>query len=148
MTQTAPSTATGTPEQPAWQAMDVDDTIARTQTRPEGLANADAALRLATHPTDGIKNGLVILAVVALNTLIGFVQEFKAGKAIEALSRRVPENASVMHGGRRVTVAAANVLANVLVGAIILPVVGLEKWWRRRRAGNEARGSDTRGILQ
>ena len=26
-----------------------------------------------------------------------------------------------------------DVLASILVGAVILPVVGLEKWWRRRR---------------
>jgi Ca2+-transporting ATPase len=30
--------------------------------------------------------------------------------------------------------AAEDVLASVLVGAVILPVVGLEKWWRRRGA--------------
>ena len=44
---------------------------------------ASAAVAMAVDPTDGTKNGLVILAVVVLNTLIGFIQEFKAGKRSE-----------------------------------------------------------------
>jgi Ca2+-transporting ATPase len=64
---------------------------------------------------DGIKNGLVILAVVALNTLIGFVQEFKAGKAIEALSKMVPENVVVLRDGKKATVAAAELVPGDVV---------------------------------
>ena len=46
---------------------------------------ASGVVAMVVDPTDGIKNGLVILAVVALNTIIGLVQEVKAGKASEAL---------------------------------------------------------------
>ncbi len=74
-----------------------------------------AVVAMAVDPTDGIKNGLVILAVVVLNTLIGFVQEFKAGKAIEALSRMVPENASVLRDGRTTTISAADLVRGDIV---------------------------------
>ena len=46
-----------------------------------------------------ITDGLVVLAVVIINTVIGFIQEFKAGNAIEALSDMVPENATVLRDG-------------------------------------------------
>ena len=74
-----------------------------------------AVVAMAVDPTDGVKNGLVILAVVVLNTIIGFVQEFKAGKAIEALSRMVPENASAVRDGHRITVAAADLVPGDVV---------------------------------
>ncbi|MBE0529995.1 MAG: HAD-IC family P-type ATPase, partial [Rhodospirillales bacterium] len=74
-----------------------------------------AAVAMAVDPTDGTKNGLVILAVVVLNTLIGFVQEFKAGKAIEALSQMVPENATVMRDGSKVTIPAADLVPGDVV---------------------------------
>ncbi len=48
-----------------------------------------------------VTDGAVVLAVVVLNTLIGFVQEFRAGRAIESLSRMVPENAQVLREGRQ-----------------------------------------------
>jgi len=64
---------------------------------------------------DGIKNGLVILAVVLLNTLIGFVQEFKAGKAIEALSKMVPENVTAIRDGNKATLAAAELVPGDVV---------------------------------
>ena len=54
------------------------------------LIASGAVAVAADFAGDGLKNGAVILAVVVLNTLIGFVQEFKAGKAIEALSQMVP----------------------------------------------------------
>ena len=49
MTQAAPSTTADTPTLPPWHALGVDEAIALTQTRPEGLATADGAMRLKTH---------------------------------------------------------------------------------------------------
>ena len=40
--------------------------------------------------------------------------------------------------------APGDVLASILVGAVILPVVGLEKWWRRRRTVKD----EPAGIMQ
>ncbi|GHG94460.1 HAD-IC family P-type ATPase [Comamonas sp. JC664] len=54
-----------------------------------------------------VTDGLVVAAVVVLNTLIGFVQEYRAGKAIESLSRMVPETATVIRAGRKLRVPAA-----------------------------------------
>jgi len=45
-------------------------------------------------------DGLVVLGAVALNAVIGFLQEFRAGKAIAALSRMVPQEAQVIRDGR------------------------------------------------
>ncbi|MBK7002599.1 MAG: HAD-IC family P-type ATPase [Rhodoferax sp.] len=71
---------------------------------------ASGFVAMLVDPGDGIKNGLVILGVVVLNTLIGFVQEFKAGKAIEALSQMVPENVTVLRDGKKATVAGADLV--------------------------------------
>ena len=76
---------------------------------------ASAVVAIAVDPGDGVKNGLVILAVVILNTLIGFVQEFKASKAIEALSRMVPENAAAIRAGRKVTIPATELVPGDMV---------------------------------
>jgi Ca2+-transporting ATPase len=76
---------------------------------------ASAVVAMVVDPTDGVKNGLVILAVVVLNTLIGFVQEFKAGKAIEALSRMVPEHAAVLREGRKATLPATELVPGDVV---------------------------------
>jgi len=62
-----------------------------------------------------ITDGLVVLAVVVLNTVIGFVQEFRAGRAIEALSRMVPELATVLRGGRKVTLPAPELVPGDVV---------------------------------
>ena len=96
----------------------------------------------------------------------GFVQEFKAGKAIKALRDSVRKigvftNKTVFAGIAAIIalqaifiyapfmhaifdsapLAPGDVLASILVGAVILPVVGLEKWWRRRRTVAEKHGS-------
>lgn len=47
-----------------------------------------------------INDGLVVAAVVVINTIIGFIQEYKAGKAIEALAQMVPEFATVIRDGK------------------------------------------------
>src|SRR5690606_33677584 len=63
----------------------------------------------------GIKNGLVILAVVICNSVIGFVQEYKAGKAIEALSRMVPEYVTALRDGLQVKLPASEVVPGDVV---------------------------------
>ncbi len=43
----------------------------------------------------------VIAAVVVVNAIVGFIQESKAGKAIESLSRMIVTEATVRRGGKR-----------------------------------------------
>jgi magnesium-transporting ATPase (P-type) len=63
----------------------------------------------------GLKNGIVILAVVVINSIIGFIQEFKAGKAIEALSQMVPEVVRLLRDGRPVSLTAAGLVPGDIV---------------------------------
>jgi len=63
------------------------------------LASAAVAIALG-KATDGG----VVLAVVVLNSIIGFVQEYRAGRAIEALRDMVPESATGLRDGVRQTV--------------------------------------------
>jgi calcium-translocating P-type ATPase len=62
-----------------------------------------------------ITDGLVVLSVVVVNTIIGFIQEFKAGKAIEALSEMVPENATVHRDKRKTAIPVAEIVPGDLV---------------------------------
>ena len=62
-----------------------------------------------------LTDGIVVLAVVVINALIGFVQEFKAEKAISALSEMVPQNATVVREGKHVTVAASELVPGDVV---------------------------------
>jgi len=74
-----------------------------------------AVIAMLVDPVDGIKNGLVILAVVIINTIIGFAQEFKASKAIESLSAMVPEFAMVQRDGKRVQLPVAGLVPGDVV---------------------------------
>ncbi len=49
-------------------------------------------------------DGAVVLGAVLVNVVIGFLQEFRAGQAIEALSKMVPHEATVIRGGHEQTV--------------------------------------------
>jgi magnesium-transporting ATPase (P-type) len=62
-----------------------------------------------------ITDGLVVFSVVVINTIIGFIQEYKAGKAIEALSEMVPENATVYRDGRKVSIPVAEIVPGDVV---------------------------------
>lgn len=55
-------------------------------------------------------DGAVVLGVVIANAAIGFVQEFRASKAIEALTALVPEQATVLRDGQRLTISAADLV--------------------------------------
>jgi magnesium-transporting ATPase (P-type) len=62
-----------------------------------------------------VVDGGVVLGVVVLNTIIGFIQEFRAGKAIEALIEMVPETATVVRDNARVTIPAADLVPGDVV---------------------------------
>ncbi len=62
-----------------------------------------------------ITDGLVVLAVVIVNTIIGFIQEFKAGKAIAALSEMVPENATVLRDGKFIMTPVSEIVPGDIV---------------------------------
>ena len=63
---------------------------------------------------------MVILLVVALNALLGFVQEYRAERALEALRRFVTRTARVRRGGTTEEVPAAQVVK----GDVVLLEVG------------------------
>jgi Ca2+-transporting ATPase len=62
-----------------------------------------------------VVDGVVVLAVVAANALVGFVQEWQADRSIAALDGLVPERAAVVRGGRRLRVAAGHVVRGDLL---------------------------------
>ncbi|MGE5153892.1 MAG: cation-translocating P-type ATPase [Bdellovibrio bacteriovorus] len=62
-----------------------------------------------------VTDGLVVLAVVVLNSLIGFIQEYRASRAIEALRGMVPEYASVLRDGGRHRLPVADLVPGDLV---------------------------------
>ncbi len=57
----------------------------------------------------------VILGVVVINALIGFIQEGKAEKALEAITRMLPLEATVIRDGKRQTVTAADLVPGDVV---------------------------------
>lgn len=67
-----------------------------------------------------ITDGSVVFAVVVINTIIGFFQEYRAGKAIEALSDMVPEIAAVIRDGKRNDLP----VADLVPGDVILLASG------------------------
>ena len=57
-----------------------------------------------------IVDGSVVLGVVFINTVIGFIQEYKAGKDIEALTSLVPVETTVLRDGRRTSIQAPQIV--------------------------------------
>ena len=60
-------------------------------------------------------DGAVVLSVVVANAAIGFLQEFRAGKEIEALIDMVPDFALVVRNGMRLTVPVADLVPGDIV---------------------------------
>jgi Ca2+-transporting ATPase len=74
------------------------------------LAAGVVALVLNKH-TDAA----VVFGAVVINAVIGFLQEYRAGKAIEELAALLPEMATVMRGGRPVAVHARELVPGDVV---------------------------------
>jgi Ca2+-transporting ATPase len=62
-----------------------------------------------------IVDGIVVLAVVVVNAMIGAFQEFRAGRAIDALRSMVPEQVDVLRGGYPASIAAAELVPGDIV---------------------------------
>ncbi len=74
------------------------------------LASAVAAFALGER-----EDSAVVLAVVVLNSLIGFVQEFRAGRAIAALAELVADPARVRRDGAWTEIPAEDVVPGDVV---------------------------------
>jgi len=62
-----------------------------------------------------VTDGIVVFAVVVVNSIIGFIQEYKAGKAIEALNNMVPENATVVRDGNVISIPVSEIVPGDIV---------------------------------
>jgi magnesium-transporting ATPase (P-type) len=62
-----------------------------------------------------VVDGLVVLAVVVLNALIGFVQEYRARDVIASLSAMVPEHATVLRAGQTLRLPVASLVPGDVV---------------------------------
>ncbi|KAI9095800.1 hypothetical protein DFS34DRAFT_715780 [Phlyctochytrium arcticum] len=73
------------------------------------------AAAIAQFATDDAKAGIVLLVVVAMNIVIGFSQEYKANKALEALLSLSVPKASVIRDGRQETIDSEGLVPGDLV---------------------------------
>lgn len=75
------------------------------------LLGAAALTTLMEHWLDAA----VIFGVVVINALIGFIQEGKAEKALEAIRKMLSHQAMVLRGGKRVQIAARDLVPGDIV---------------------------------
>jgi len=75
------------------------------------LIGAAVLAALLDHALDAV----VIIAVVIINAVIGVVQEGRAEKALEAVSRLIEPVTSVIRDGNRLTIAAEDVVPGDIV---------------------------------
>jgi Ca2+-transporting ATPase len=66
------------------------------------LLVAGAVAFALKKPTDAA----VVIGAVLINALIGFIQEYRAGKAIEALAAMIPEVSTAIRNGQSIAVSA------------------------------------------
>ncbi|MDZ4667688.1 MAG: cation-translocating P-type ATPase [bacterium] len=68
-----------------------------------------------SYTVGDLKDTIVILIIVLLNSIIGFVQEFRAEKAMEALKKMSSLNASVRREGNIVQLSASELVLGDMV---------------------------------
>ncbi|MFQ6076774.1 MAG: cation-translocating P-type ATPase, partial [Candidatus Bathyarchaeia archaeon] len=73
-----------------------------------------------THPGAGgivetYSDAITISAIVVLNAVVGFLQEYRSERAMEAMKKMTAPKARLIRGGRRVTVPAREVVPGDLI---------------------------------
>jgi Ca2+-transporting ATPase len=63
----------------------------------------------------GITDTIIILAIIIVNAAIGFIQEFKAEKAMEALRSIIPNKTRVIRAGNTIEIPSANLVPGDLI---------------------------------
>ncbi len=104
---TGPNELRTTPAKPAWRLL------------LEQFTNAMILVLLAaaavTALLGDVKDTVVILAIVALNGIVGFVQEYRAEQAMDALKRMTSPSSRVVRDGETVVVPAPEIVPGDLV---------------------------------
>lgn len=57
-----------------------------------------------------LKDTIVIVAIVVLNAIVGFIQEYRAEKAMQSLKQMAAPNATVLRNGQFITLPARNLV--------------------------------------
>ncbi len=78
-------------------------------------ASISAAIGFLNNSTEELIDASVIMLIVVLNAVFGFVQEFKAEKAIEALRALTAPQATVIRDGERRTVSSASIVPGDII---------------------------------
>lgn len=63
----------------------------------------------------GITDTIIILAIIIVNAAIGFIQEYKAEKAMEALRSIIPNKTRVIRAGSTIEIPSANLVPGDLI---------------------------------
>ena len=107
LVERGPNELTTRPRRPAWRQL------------LDQFTNAMILVLLAaaaiTAAIGDVKDTAVIAAIVALNGVVGFVQEHQAERAMDALKRMTSPTTRVVRGGEALSVAAAELVPGDLV---------------------------------
>ncbi len=62
-----------------------------------------------------VTDTIIILAIVIINAVVGFIQEYRAEKAMEALKKMAASNARILRDGKNVEIAATDLVPGDVV---------------------------------